>query len=130
MGLDLGVEHVLDPGPVDSRPRVDDVRADVVRGDEGADGAVAGAEEVAELVVVEAPAAAGAELVAVGDEELVLVAVVRLVRDPREPAWIPNLRPDFSVRVIEQFGPYSFAVLRELDESNRFVQNSADSTSI
>jgi hypothetical protein len=44
--------------------------------------------------------------------------------------WIPNLQPDFNVRVIERFGPDSFAVLRELDESNRFVQKSAESTSI
>ena len=44
--------------------------------------------------------------------------------------WIPNLQPEFNVRVIERFGPDSFAVLRELDESNRFVQKSAESTSI
>jgi len=130
VGLDLGVEHVLDLGPVDARPRVDDVRADVVRGDEGVDGAVAGAEEVAELVVVEAPAAPGAELVAVGDEELVLVAVERLVRDPREPVCKSNLQPDFNVRVFECFDTSTSAVLRELAESNRFVQKSAESTSI
>ena len=34
------------------------------------------------------------------------------------------------VRVIERFGPVSSAVLRELDESNRSVQRSAESTSI
>ena len=44
--------------------------------------------------------------------------------------WKPNLQPDFNVRVIERFGPDSFVVLRELDESNRFVQKSAESTSI
>jgi hypothetical protein len=38
------------------------------------------------------------------------------------PVWKPNLQPDFNVRVIERFGPDSFAVLRELDESDRFVQ--------
>ena len=46
------------------------------------------------------------------------------------PVWKSNLQPDFNVRVIEQFGPDSFAVLRGLDESNRFVQKSAKSTSI
>ena len=45
-------------------------------------------------------------------------------------AWKSNLQPDFNVRVIERFGPDFFAVLRELDESNRFVQKSAESTSI
>ena len=45
-------------------------------------------------------------------------------------AWIPNLQPDFNVSVFERFGPDSFAVLRELDNSNRFVQKSAESTSI
>ena len=44
--------------------------------------------------------------------------------------WKSNLQPDFNVRVIERFGPDSFAVLRELDESNRSVQKSAESTSI
>ena len=44
--------------------------------------------------------------------------------------WKSNLQPDFNVRVIERFGPDSFAVLRELNESNRFVQKSAESTSI
>ena len=29
------------------------------------------------------------------------------------PVWISNLQPDFNVRVIERFGPDSFAVLRE-----------------
>ena len=44
--------------------------------------------------------------------------------------WIPKLQPDFNVRVLERFGPDSLAVLRELDESNRFAQKSAESTSI
>ena len=35
-----------------------------------------------------------------------------------------------NVRVIERFGPASSAVLRELDESNRSVQKSAESTSM
>ena len=43
------------------------------------------------------------------------------------PVWNSNLQPDFNVRVCERF---SSAVLRELAESNRFVQKSAESTSI
>ena len=55
-----------------------------------------------------------------------------IVRDPHQPAavWESNIQPDFNVRVIERFGPDSFVVLRELDESHRFVQKSAESTSI
>jgi len=53
-----------------------------------------------------------------------------LVGTTLEAVWKPNLRPDFNVSVIERFGPDSFAVLRELDESNRSVQKSAESTSI
>jgi hypothetical protein len=41
-----------------------------------------------------------------------------------------NLQPDFNVRVIERIAPDSSALRRELDESNRFVQKSAESTSI
>ena len=44
------------------------------------------------------------------------------------PVWIPNLQPDFNVRVRDSFDAISSAVLRELDESNRFVQKSAEST--
>ena len=44
--------------------------------------------------------------------------------------WKSNLQPDFNVRVIERIAPDSSAVLRELHESNRFVQKSAKSTSI
>ena len=44
--------------------------------------------------------------------------------------WKPNLQPDFNVSVFERFDTSSSAVLRELDESNRFVQKSAESTSI
>ena len=43
-------------------------------------------------------------------------------------AW--KLQTDFNVRVIERFGPDASAVLRDLDESNRSVQKSAESTSI
>ena len=46
------------------------------------------------------------------------------------PVWIPNIQPDFNVCVLERFGPDSLAVLRELDESHRCLQKSAESTSI
>ena len=39
-----------------------------------------------------------------------------------------NLQPDFNVRVCEWFDTSTSAVLRELAESNRFVQKSAAST--
>ena len=50
----------------------------------------------------------------------------------REYAAVPksNLQPDFNVSVCGRFDAGSSAVLRELDESNRFVQKSAESTSI
>ena len=41
-----------------------------------------------------------------------------------------NLQIDFNVSVRDSFDDISSAVLRELDESNRFVQKSAESTSI
>jgi hypothetical protein len=46
------------------------------------------------------------------------------------PVWNSNLQPDFNVRVCDSFDASSSAVLRELDESNRFVQESAESTSM
>ena len=45
-------------------------------------------------------------------------------------AWTSNLQPDFNLRVIDRFDARLSAALRELDESNRFVQKSAESTSI
>jgi hypothetical protein len=54
-----------------------------------------------------------------GDDEDECVAV-----------WKSNLQPDFNVRVIERFGPASSNAFRELDESDRFVQKAAKSTSI
>ena len=48
----------------------------------------------------------------------------------RAAVWKPNLQPDFSVSVIEHFDAISSAVPRELEERNRFVQKSAESTSI
>ena len=41
-----------------------------------------------------------------------------------------NLQPDFNVSVRDRFDTSTSAVLRDLDESNRFVQKSAESTSI
>ena len=46
------------------------------------------------------------------------------------PVWKSNLQPDFNVRVFECFDTSSSAGLRELDESDRSVQKSAESTSI
>jgi hypothetical protein len=44
--------------------------------------------------------------------------------------WKSNLQPDFNVRVCECFDTSTSAVLRELAKSNRFVQKSAESTSM
>ena len=44
--------------------------------------------------------------------------------------WNSNLQPDFNVSVCDSFDATSSSVLRELDESHRFVQKSAKSTSI
>ena len=41
-----------------------------------------------------------------------------------------NLQPDFNVRICDSFDASSSAVLRELDESTRFIQKSAKSTSM
>ena len=46
------------------------------------------------------------------------------------PVWKSNLQIDFNVSLFECFDTSTFAVLRELDESNRFVKKSAESTSI
>ena len=48
----------------------------------------------------------------------------------RRAVWNSNIQPDFNVSVCDSFDASSSAVLRELDESNRFVQKSAESTSI
>jgi magnesium-transporting ATPase (P-type) len=42
--------------------------------------------------------------------------------------WKSNIQPDFNVRVFECFDTSTSAVLRELAESNRFIQKSAEST--
>ena len=52
------------------------------------------------------------------------------LRDAFGTAWKPDLQPDFNVSVFERFDTSSSAGLRELDKSNRFVQKSAESTSI
>ena len=44
--------------------------------------------------------------------------------------WNSNLQPDFNVRVFECVDAGLAAALRELDESHRFVQKSAESTSM
>ena len=55
-----------------------------------------------------------------------------LVRETRPSAAGPdsNLQLDFNVSVRDRFDAISSALLRELDESDRFVQKSAESTSI
>ena len=49
---------------------------------------------------------------------------------PRATVPKPNFQPDFNVSVFECFDTISSAGLRELDESDRSVQKSAESTSI
>ena len=49
---------------------------------------------------------------------------------PRGAVWKSNLQPDFNLSVCDGFDASSSSMLRELDESNRFVQKSAESTSI
>ena len=65
---------------------------------------------------------------------LLLVAVCvfwcRVVSRASAAVWKSNLQPDFNVRVCECFNENFSASLRELDESNRSVQKSAESTSI
>ena len=48
----------------------------------------------------------------------------------RAPARDSRLQPDFNVSFVERCDTSTSAVLRELAESNRFVQKSAESTSI
>ena len=64
------------------------------------------------------------------DDRRVREPVVVRERVEAEPVWKSNLQPDFNVSVCDSFDARSSAVLRELDESNRFVQKSAESTSI
>ena len=53
-----------------------------------------------------------------------------LVLASSRPVPNSNLQPDFNVSICDGFDAISSAVLRELDESNRSVQKSAESTSI
>jgi len=48
----------------------------------------------------------------------------------RPPARNSNIQSDVNVRVRDRFDASSASLLRELNESNRFVQKSAESTSI
>ena len=86
--LDLWAEDVFDRGEVDAvlSARVHDVGPDHVAGDEGREGRVGDSVGVAEDVVVEDAAGGSLELVAVGDEEGVLVLVVGLDGDAGEGA--------------------------------------------
>ena len=59
----------------------------------------------------------------------------RAALEPRDgfrssPVWKSNLQPDFNVSVCDGFDATCSDLRRELDESNRFVQKSAESTSI
>jgi len=58
-----------------------------------------------------------------------------VLTEPEEPpdralraVWKSNLQPDFNVSACDCFDARLSTVLRELDESNRFVQKSAEST--
>ena len=52
-----------------------------------------------------------------------------LMRDGSVLVWKPNIQSDFNVSVFECFDASSSVVLQELDESDRFVPKSAESTS-
>jgi len=59
-----------------------------------------------------------------------LLAEGRVVYAGPAAVWIPNLQPDFNVSLFDVFDARISAVLRELHESNRFVQKAAESTLI
>ena len=81
--------------------------------------------EAADVRDLQQPRAEVVDVGEVAEREAVLVRAEREVA----PAWGSHLPPDFNARVIERLAPASFAVLRELDESSRFVQRPAESTS-
>jgi hypothetical protein len=56
--------------------------------------------------------------------------VERAVRLEYPAVWNSNLQPDFNVHICDSFDASSSAVLRDLDESNRSLQKSAESTSM
>ena len=66
---------------------------------------------------------------AVGDLRALAGAAAGIDARRLRPVWKSNLQLDFNVNVLERNAPDSSALLRELDESNRFVQKSAESTS-
>ena len=74
----------------------------------------------------------GASLNTVSDMDPVKQEVQRVIVTSNAPqaVWKSNLQPDFNVSVCDSFDAISSALLRELDESNRSVRKSADSTSI
>ena len=63
-------------------------------------------------------------------QDVLAVMTDRLHKSGFKTVPKPNLQPDFNVRVFECFDTSSSAGLRELDESDRSVQKSAESTSI
>ena len=71
-------------------------------------------------------ACAELDVAVVNEDRCVLVSR----QDEPGAVWNSNLQPDFNVSICDSFDASSSAVLRELDESNRFVQKSAESTSI
>ena len=58
------------------------------------------------------------------------IADAELLANTRLTVWKSNLQPDFNVSVCDRFDARLSAMLRELDESDRFVQESAESTSM
>ena len=65
-----------------------------------------------------------------GEMDLKLLEIANEELGTRRPVCKSNLQLDFNVSVFEFFDASTSAVLRELDESNRSVQKSAESTSI
>jgi len=66
----------------------------------------------------------------VAPKPLAVAAAALFGGGPPDSVCKSNLQPYFNVRVFECFDTSTSAVLRELAESNRFVQKSAESTSI
>ena len=90
------------------------------------DGAAGGADvATASLLALRDLVTAAADR---GDDVGPLGAYELLLRPVAGPN--SNLQLDFNVSVRDSFDATSLASLRELDESNRFVQKSAESTSI
>ena len=62
------------------------------------------------------------------DVEAVVAAADVASCSQSDAGWTSNLRPDFTMSVCKRLESDASAVLRELDESHRFVQESAEST--